>query len=105
MRAHFGHLNFNRFQRYKELFNPGGFDPWNFLLKIEKSIKTPTPLGVCGFILSHFLTLPKAWNVTFGLHFWFTPLQAFALVLSPNLRLQQIPLMGEKMVRCLKSGI
>jgi hypothetical protein len=31
------------FQRYKELFNPLGFDPCNFFLKIWESIGTPTP--------------------------------------------------------------
>jgi len=65
------------FQLYKKLFNPMSFDPCNCLLKIQKSIGTPTSkvrahLGVWGFIPSHTLTLPGAWNVTpsltFGLH-------------------------------------
>jgi len=59
------------FQWYKELFNPLGFDPWNRSLKIWKSIGIPTPkvgapLGVWGFIPSHSLTLPRAWDVTPG---------------------------------------
>jgi hypothetical protein len=60
------------FQWYKELFNPMGFDPCNHSLKIQKSIRTPTPkmgahLGVWGFIPSHCLTLPGAWKVIFRL--------------------------------------
>jgi hypothetical protein len=40
-------------------------DPWNHLLKIWESIKTPTPkvgvhLGVWGFIPSHSPTLMRA---------------------------------------------
>jgi hypothetical protein len=39
-----------------------GFDPYNRFLKIQESIKTPTPkvgahLKVWGFIFSHFPTL------------------------------------------------
>ncbi len=60
------------FQWYKERFNPMIFDPCNRLLKIRKFIGTPTPklgvhLGVWGFIPSHSLALPRAWNVTPGL--------------------------------------
>ncbi len=81
------------FQCYKELLNPMGFDPWNYSLKIWKSVETPTPkvgahLGVWGFIPSHFLTFPGAWNVTPRLPSWHAPLQTFALVASPKLRLQ-----------------
>jgi len=66
------------------------FDPWIYFLKIQKSIRTPTPkvgahLGVCVFIPSHFPTLLGAWNVIPGLHFQLTPLQALALVASPKL--------------------
>jgi hypothetical protein len=62
------------FRQYNELFNPICFDPWNCPLKIWESIETPTPkvgahLGVHGFIPSHSLTFPRAWNVTSGLHF------------------------------------
>jgi len=57
------------FQWYKERFNLMSFDPCNCPLKIWKSIKTPTPkvgvhLGVWGFISSHSLALPGAWNMT-----------------------------------------
>jgi hypothetical protein len=50
------------FQWCKEIFNPLGFDPYNFSLNIRESIGTPTfkveaPLGVWGFISSHFLSL------------------------------------------------
>jgi len=50
------------FQWYKKLFNPMSFDLSNFFLKIEKSIKTPTPkvgvhLGVCGLIPLRFPAL------------------------------------------------
>jgi hypothetical protein len=82
------------FQSYKELFNPMGFDSYNCYLKIQKSIKTPTPkvgvhLGMWGLILSHSPTLLGAWNVIPGLHFWPAPLQALALVASPKLKLWQ----------------
>jgi hypothetical protein len=50
------------FQWYKELFNPMGFDPCNYSLKIQESrILTPkvkAPLGVWRFIPSHFPSLP-----------------------------------------------
>jgi len=80
------------FQWYKELFDPMSFDLWNRLLKIWESIRSPIPkvrahLGVCGFIPSHSLTLPRAWNVTPRLHYWLAPLQALALFTSPRLRL------------------
>jgi hypothetical protein len=95
MRAHFTHLCSKAFQWYKELFNPMNFDFCNRFLKIWNSlgILTPevkAPLGVCGFIPSHPPTLPGAWNVTPGLHYWPTPLQVFALVTSTRLRSQQI---------------
>jgi hypothetical protein len=82
------------FQWYKELFNPMGFDPWNFSLKIWEFIGTPTPkvgahLGVWGFIPSHSPTLMGTWDVTPRLPFWPTTLQALALVVSPRLGLQQ----------------
>jgi hypothetical protein len=59
-----------KFQWYKELFNPMGFDSWNFFLKIQESVKSPTPkmgahLGVWGFIPSHFLAFL---GFIFGLH-------------------------------------
>jgi hypothetical protein len=83
------------FQQYKEIFNLISFDPFNRFLKIRESIETPTlkmwaHLGVCGFIPSHSPTLPRTWSVTPKLHSWLTPLQAFALVTSPTLRLWQI---------------
>jgi hypothetical protein len=81
------------FQWYEKLFNPMIFNLCNCSLKIRQSIgsiKTLTPkvevhLGVCGFILSHFPTFPRAWNVTPKLHSWPAPLQTLALVMSPNL--------------------
>ncbi len=74
------------FQWYKELLNPFGFDPWNCSLNIWESTETPTPkveapLGVWGFIPSHFLSL-------LGFLSWLATLQALALVVSPRLRLQ-----------------
>jgi len=80
------------FQWYKKLFNSMGFDPCNHFLKVQESIKTPTPkvgtqLGVWGFIPSHCPTLPWAWDVTSGLPPWPAPLQALALVASPRLGL------------------
>ncbi len=82
------------FQWYKELFNPLSFDPWNYPLKILESTRTLTPkveapLGVWGFIPSHFPTLPGAWGVTPGLPSWSATSQALALVTSPRLRLWQ----------------
>jgi hypothetical protein len=58
------------FQCNNEFFNPMSFDPWNLFSDIQKSIGSPTlkvriHLGVWGFILSHFPTLP---GFTFGLH-------------------------------------
>jgi len=90
------------FQWYKELFDPMGFDPWNFSLKIWESIETPTPkvgvhLGVWGFIPSHSLVLPRAWNVTLKLHIWFAPSQAFALIASPRLGLWHVVTYLQKM--------
>jgi hypothetical protein len=87
------------FQWYKELFNPLGFDPCNYLPQIRKSIGTPTPkmgvhLGVWGFIPSHSFALLGAWDVTPMLPSWPTTLQALALVASWRLRLQQ-PLCDE----------
>jgi hypothetical protein len=78
------------FQLCKKLVNLMGFDLCNCSLKIRESTKTPTPkvgvhLGVWGFIPSHSLALPWAWNVTPGLHIRLTPSQAFALVVSPKL--------------------
>jgi hypothetical protein len=87
------------FQWHNKLFNPMGFNPCNCSLKIQKSIRTPTPqselhkvgvhLGVWRFIPSHSPTLPGAWNVTLGLHSWPVPLQALTLVTSPRLGLWQ----------------
>jgi hypothetical protein len=70
------------------------FDLCNCPLKIWESIKIPISkvgahLGVCGFIPSHFPTLPGTWNVIFKLHSWLAPLQALALVVSPKLGLWQ----------------
>jgi hypothetical protein len=83
------------FQWYKEIFNPMNFNPWNCPLKIQESIGTLTfkvraHLQLCGFIPSHFLTLPGAWNVTPRFHSWFAPLQAITLIANPKLGLQQI---------------
>jgi hypothetical protein len=72
-----------------------GFDPCNCSMKIWESIKSPIPkvgvhLGVWGFIPSHSPTLQGAWNVTPKLHSSLAPSQAFALVASLRLGLQQI---------------
>jgi len=82
------------FECCKDFFNLMSFDPYNFPLKIQESIETSTPkvgihLGCRGSFLSHFPTLPWAWNVTLGLHSWPTPLQTMALVMNPRLGLQQ----------------
>ncbi len=69
MRAHLDIYVSKAFQWYKELFNPMIFDPCNHPLKFRKSIWTPIPkvgvhLGVWGFIPSHSLAFPRAWNVS-----------------------------------------
>jgi hypothetical protein len=92
MQAHFRHYILRNFEWCKELLNLMSFDPWNYSLKIWKSVRTPSPkmgahLGVWSFILSHFPTFLGAWNVTHGLHSWLAPLQALALVASLMLRL------------------
>jgi hypothetical protein len=51
-----------------------GFDPWNYALKIWKSIGIPTPnvgvpLGVWGSLPSHSLALPGACGMTHGFPF------------------------------------
>jgi hypothetical protein len=74
--------------------NPIGFDPYNCSMKIQEFTRTLTPkvgahLGVWRFIPSHFLALPRAWNVTPELFTWLAPLQALVLVASPRLRLRQ----------------
>ncbi len=53
------------FQWYEELLKPLGFDLCNHSLNIRESTGPPTPkveapLGVWGFILSHFLSLPAS---------------------------------------------
>jgi len=70
------------------------FDPCNCSLKIWKSIEIPTPkvgthFRTWKFIPLHSPTLPRAWDVTPGLPFWPTPLQALTLVTSLRLGLQQ----------------
>jgi hypothetical protein len=57
------------FQWCKELFNQLSFGPWNCPLKIGMSMETPSPkmgvpLGIWGFIPSHFPILPGACSVT-----------------------------------------
>jgi uncharacterized membrane protein YhdT len=68
-------------------------EPCNCSLQVRESIGITTPkvgahLGVWGFIPSHCPTLPGAWDVTPELPSWPTPLQAFALVVSPKLGLR-----------------
>jgi hypothetical protein len=82
------------FQWYKKILNPMCFDPCNYSLKIWKSIEIPTPkvgthFRTWKFIPLHSPTLPRAWDVTPGLPFWPTPLQALTLVTSLRLGLQQ----------------
>jgi hypothetical protein len=59
------------FQWYKELFNLMSFDSCNRSLKIRESIGIPipkmgVPLGVWGFIPSHYFAFSRTWNVTPG---------------------------------------
>jgi hypothetical protein len=81
------------FPWYKKLFNPLSFDPYNCLLKIWKSTRTPTPnvgvpVGLWRSIPSHSLALPRACGMTPGLPSWPATLQPFALVVSPRLGLR-----------------
>jgi hypothetical protein len=46
--------------------------------------------GVWGFILSHFFTLPGAWNVILGFYIWLAPSQAFCLGRKPKARVATI---------------
>ncbi len=83
------------FQWYKKFLNPLSFDPCNHSLKIRESIKTlipkvEVPLGVWGFIPSHFPTLPGACSVIPGFPSWPATLQALALVANLRLGLQQL---------------
>jgi len=83
------------FQWYKKKFNPLGFDPCNYSLKIWESTGTPIPkvgvhLGVWRFIPSHSPTLLGTWDVTPGLPSWLAPLQALTLVVSLRLGLWQV---------------
>ncbi len=78
-----------------------GFGPCNRPLKIWESIGTPTPkmgvhLVVWRFIPSHSFALPRAWDVTPRLPSWPTTLQAFALVASLSLGLQQLHIIFNK---------
>jgi hypothetical protein len=92
------------FQWYKKIFNSMSFGPYNRLLKIQKSIETPTPkvrnlLGVHGFphILLHSQEY-EMWLHEF--HSWPTPLQAVALVMNPRLRLRHVPTMYKTIKSC-----
>jgi hypothetical protein len=74
-----------------------GFDPYNCALKIQESIGTPTPnmgvhLRVGGFIPSHSLALPRAYNVPPEVPSWSATLQALTLVTSPKLGLRHLTL-------------
>jgi hypothetical protein len=79
------------FQRYKKIFNPLSFDPYNCLLKIQESIGTPSPkegvhLGVWRFIPSHFPTLPRTCGVTLGLALGPQPYKLLCLAREPKVR-------------------
>jgi hypothetical protein len=97
-----------KIQWYKEFFNPMIFYSYNCLLKIQESIRTPTPkvgvhLGVWGFICSYSPTLPGAWNVTPGLHFWLAPL-IVSPCLGPRLKLRQNIYWFPKNITCSRKG-
>jgi len=67
-----------------------GFNFCNPTLKIQKSIKIPTPkVGIHLEVWGSFShTLPGTGNVIHDLHTWFAPSQTLALVVSPRLGLQ-----------------
>ncbi len=72
------------FQWYKELLNPMSFDPCNRLLKIRKSIGTPTlKVGAhFGNVGVHCLTLsctPESMKCDSSAHSWPAPLQALPM--------------------------
>ncbi len=81
------------FQWYKGRHKPLSFDPWNYSLKFCESTGTPSPkvgvaLGVWGFTLSHFSTLPRVCDVTLRLSLGPHPCNPLALVVSPKLGLR-----------------
>jgi len=68
------------------------FDPCNYPLKIRESIKTLIPkmevhLRMWGSFLHIFLHSREHEMWFLGFIFWLAPLQAFASVVSPRLRL------------------
>jgi len=76
------------FQWYKKIFDPLGFDTYDYSMNIWESIRTPipkveVPLGVWRFIPSYLLSFP-------GFLPWLATLQALALVTSPKLGLQHV---------------
>jgi hypothetical protein len=65
------------------------FDPYNRPLKIQKYIETRNPkvgiyFEVWRFIPSHYFPFLGTWDVTPKLPSWLGTLQAFALLLNPN---------------------
>ncbi len=79
------------FQRYKKLFKPLSFDPYNCPLKIWEFTGTPSPkvgvfLGVWGFIPSHSFALPGACGMTPEFFSWPATLQALCLGCKPKAR-------------------
>jgi hypothetical protein len=81
------------------------FGPYNYPLKIWRSIATSIPkvgihFGVWGFIPSHSFTFSRAWGVILGLLSWPAPLQAFILVMSPRLRLRHSILFVDESTLC-----
>jgi hypothetical protein len=93
MQAHFRHLSFNR---YRELFKPMGFDPYNYVMKIRESIWDSNSQNGSsrGSVKVHALTLfalPGACEVTPRPPSLPATLQALALVTKPKLRLWHGP--------------
>jgi hypothetical protein len=89
------------FQWYKKLFKPMGFDLWNYAMKIQESIWTPTPtmgvhLRVWRFIPSHYLHSLHSQEHVMRLPclpFGPQPCNPLALVTSPRLRLRHFTIL------------
>jgi len=90
--GNFRYLHSKNFHWYKKHFKPLSFDPYNRLLKIRESTKTPTPkvelhwgVKVHSFTPSH---TPRNMLRDSRLPSWLATLQTFALVASPRLKLR-----------------
>jgi len=87
------------FQWYKKLFNPLGFDPYHFYLKIHESTGTPNSQSGSSFgnVKVHSLTF----SFTLGLPFGPQPCKPFTLVVSSRLGLRHLMQIGYDLLSLL----